>query len=139
MYPDRELTRLAAHKAALRRDIALRRTQCVEAAARVARPLEWLDRMLALWRRLSPLAQFAAVPLGFLVKRTVFPRLKILGLLMRWGPLVFSAVRGISSVVKTRFRSSRSSNDQGRRFSPRQGENGLMGVYAPSGWRGRWK
>lgn len=112
MYPDRELTRLAARKAALRRDIARRRAQCAEAAARVARPLEWLDRMLAFWRRLSPFAQFAAVPLGFLVQRTVFRRLKILRSLVRWGPLVFSAVRGIQSVVKTRYGSSKSSIDR---------------------------
>ncbi len=112
MYPDRELTRLAVHKAALRRDIALRRAQCAEAAARVAQPLAWLDRMLAFWRRLPPLAQFAAVPLGFLVTRTVFPRLKILGSLVRWSPLVFGAVRGISSAVKTRFRTAQSSGDQ---------------------------
>jgi hypothetical protein len=111
MYPDRELTRLAAHKAALQRNIALRRAQCVEAAARVAQPLEWLDRMLLFWRRLSPLAQFAAVPLGILVQRTVFPRVKILRSLVRWGPLVFGAVRGISSAIKTRFGPSKSSND----------------------------
>jgi hypothetical protein len=55
--------------------------------------LEWLDRMLAFWRQLSPLAQFAAVPLGLLVQRTVFPRLKILRTLVRWSPLVFAALR----------------------------------------------
>jgi hypothetical protein len=115
MYPDRELTRLAARKAVLRWDIALRRVQCVEAAARVAQPLAWLDRMLAFWRQLSPLAQFAAVPLGFLVQRTVFPRLKILRSLVRWGPLVFGAVRGINALVKIRSGSSKSSNDQSRR------------------------
>ena len=47
--------------------------------------------------------------LGFLVTRTVFPRLKILGSLVRWGPLVFGAVRGISSAAKTRYGSSKSS------------------------------
>ena len=107
MYPQRELTRLAAHKAAVRRDIALRRAQCAGAVARVAQPLAWLDRMLALWRQLSPLAQFAAVPLGFFVTRSVFPRSRILNSLVRWGPLVFGAVRGISSAVTTRFRSDR--------------------------------
>lgn len=90
MYPERELTRLAAHKATLQRDITLRRAQCADAAARVAQPLEWLDGMLAFWRRLSPLVQFAAVPLGILVQRTVSPRrkilrlLEILRLLVRW-------------------------------------------------------
>jgi len=67
MYPHRELTRLAARKAALRRGIALRRAQCADAAVRVAQPLKQLDRALAFWRRLSPFAWLAAVPLGFLI------------------------------------------------------------------------
>ena len=50
-------------------------------------------------RRLSPFAQIAAVPLGFLVQRAVFPRRKILGSLLRWAPLVFSAVRGFKAAV----------------------------------------
>jgi len=108
MYPQQELARLAAHKAALRRDIALRRAECAVAATRVAQPLEWLDRVVAFWRRLSPLAVMAAVPLGFLVKRTLGPRLKILVSLVKWGPLVFGAVRGISAAVKTRFASAKS-------------------------------
>jgi hypothetical protein len=108
MYPQQELTRLTAYKAALLRDIALDRARCVEAAARVAQPLEWLDKMLALWRRLSPLALFATVPLGFLVQRTVFPRLKTLRTVVRWSPLVFSAIRGISSLVTNRFGSAKS-------------------------------
>ena len=99
MYSQRELTRLAAYKAALRRDIALSRARCAEAAARAVQPLEWLDRVLDFWRRLSPFAQIAAVPLGFLVQRTVFPRRKILGSLLRWAPLVFSAVRGFKAAV----------------------------------------
>ncbi len=85
MYPERELNRLAAHKAILRRNIALRRAECVEAAAQVVQPLEWLDRMLASWRRISPLARMAAAPLGFLAARTAFPRLKLLIPLLRWG------------------------------------------------------
>ena len=99
MYPQRELNRLAVYKAILRCDIAFRRVRCAEAAAQVVQPLEWLDRMLAFCRRLSPLVQIAAVPLGFLVQRTVFPRRKILGSLLRWGPIVFSAVRGFKSAV----------------------------------------
>ena len=96
MYPDRELTRLAAYKAALRRDIALRRAQCAKAAAQVAQPLEWLDRMLAFWRRLSPLVKFAALPLGLLLKRSLAPRLRVLGALLRWGPPVLGAVRSLT-------------------------------------------
>jgi len=102
MYPQRELTRLTAYKAALQRDIARDRAICVAAAAHVAQPFELIDRTIALWRRISPLAMIAAVPLGFLVQRTVFPRLKLLRSLMRWGPLVFTAVRSISSLVTNR-------------------------------------
>jgi hypothetical protein len=101
MYPQPQLNRLAAHKVTLRRGIALRRAQCAEAAARIAQPVEWLDRMLALMRRISPLVKLAAVPLGFLAARTVFSRRKLLGSLARWSPLVLGAVRGISTAIKT--------------------------------------
>lgn len=107
MYPEWELRRLAAHKAALRRDIVVRRVQCAEAAARVAQPFVWLDRWRAICRQLLPVAQLAAVPLGVLVMRAVFFRLnKISGSLMRWAPLVFGVVRVIRSSVKGRSRTT---------------------------------
>jgi hypothetical protein len=96
MYPDGELSRLAAAKAVIRMDIAVRRAECVQAAAEVARPLEWLDRVLALWRRVSPMAKVAIVPLGLLLRRWVMRRHKVLGALLRWGPLAAGAVRGFS-------------------------------------------
>ncbi len=99
MYPQRELNQLAFHKAALRRDIARRRAQCVEAMEDVIKPLEWLDRVVAFWRRLSPFAKLAAVPLGFLAKKTLFPKGKILGSLFRWAPMIFGVAR---SVMKNR-------------------------------------
>jgi hypothetical protein len=107
MYPQPELNRLAAYKVALRRGIAIRRAHCAEATARIAQPFAWLDRMLAFWRRLSPLAKFAAAPLGFLVTRTVFPRRKFLGSLFRWSPLVVGAVRGIRSMASPPRRDSK--------------------------------
>jgi hypothetical protein len=100
MYPDRELIRLAGYKAALQRDIALRRLECRALAVQVARPLEWLDRAVGFWRKVSPFAKVAALPLGLLVKRTVFPRIKVLRSLLRWGPLAFGAARGIRSMAK---------------------------------------
>jgi hypothetical protein len=112
MYPQRELTRLAAYKTALRWDIALHRTQCAAAASRVAQPLAWLDRMLALWRRLSTFGPLAAVLLGWVVTRTVFPRRKILGSLLRWAPLALGLVRGIGSAVKIRDRSAAAASDE---------------------------
>ncbi|MDP2137664.1 MAG: hypothetical protein Q8J74_07400 [Candidatus Didemnitutus sp.] len=97
MYPHRQLIRLAIRKATLRQGIAVRRFQCAGAAVRAAQPLEWLDRLLAFWRRLSPLAQFAVVPLGFLLKRSVAPRPRLLGTLLRWGPVLLGAVRGLNA------------------------------------------
>jgi hypothetical protein len=102
MYPQRELNLLAAHKAALRRDIAFRRAQCVVAATRVARPLEWLDRAVGFWQRLSPLTKLATVPIGFALKRALFPKGKFLGALVRWAPMIFGVVRNVSSAMRER-------------------------------------
>jgi hypothetical protein len=99
MYPQRELNRLHAYKAALRMDLAFRRHRCVEAAIAAARPVEWLDRMLAFCRRLAPAAFFAALPLAFLARRAIFSRAKAPGLLLRWGLLAFGAVRLIDSAT----------------------------------------
>jgi hypothetical protein len=96
VYSHRELIRLGVHKAALRRRIARQRTECAVAAARVLQPVAWLDRMLALWRRLAPFAPLAAVPLGFLLKRAIAPRAGLLDKLLRWGPVMFGAVRGLA-------------------------------------------
>jgi len=96
MYPDLELTRLAALKAGLRQRIGVQRTQCVLAATQVLRPLAWLDRALALWDRVSPLAKIAAIPLGFLLKASSSAPPRLLGKLLRWGPLVLGAVRGLT-------------------------------------------
>ena len=96
MYPEFELNRLAALKAGLRRRIGVQRTTCARAATQVLRPLAWLDRALALWDRVSPLAKIAAVPLGFLLKRSPSAPPRLLGKLLRWGPIVLGAVRGLT-------------------------------------------
>jgi hypothetical protein len=96
VYPHRELTRLDAHKAALRLRITGRRAECAAAAAGVLQPVAWLDRMLALWRRVAPFAPFAAVPLGFLFKRAAAPRRSVLGTLLRWGPVLVGAMRSLA-------------------------------------------
>ena len=93
MYPSDQLTRLASRKAAHRRRIARHRVQCVRAATRVVQPLAWLDRMIGHWRRISPLALSAAVPLAGLLVRPARPGL--LGTLFRWGPLALNLVRGL--------------------------------------------
>jgi hypothetical protein len=96
MFSDRPLTLLAARKAALQRNIDLGRVQCVVAAARLARPLKSLDRILILWRRSWPLARFVALPLGFLLKRSSTPRTRLVSTLLRWAPVVFGAVRSFA-------------------------------------------
>lgn len=106
MYPQSELNRLAAHKLVVRRRIAVRRVDCTVAATEAIRPLEWMDRAIALVRQLSPLARFAAVPLGFLLQRTLFPRKKLLGSMLRWAPLVIGAVRGIGAALGDRASAS---------------------------------
>ena len=93
MYSDRELTRLSAYKAVLRQRIGRHRRQCLLAAHHVVQPLAWLDRMLVLWRRFAPYAPLAVVPLGFLLKRAPAGRPRLLGRLLRWGPVVLGAVR----------------------------------------------
>lgn len=97
MYPRAELIRLAAHKAALRGRIAQGRCQCAEAAARLLRPLVWMDEAAAFVRRFSTPVLCAAAPLGRLLGRPLFPRSRLLGALVRWGPLVFTAARRFSA------------------------------------------
>ena len=95
MYPQRELTRLALHKTALRGRIRVRRAECAAAFAVAVRPLTWADRALAFVQKLGPFAKLAAIPLTLLLKRVLFPRAKILGTLLRWGPGLFVALRGL--------------------------------------------
>jgi len=105
VYPQRDLNRLANYKAALRQDIGRHRAQCAKSAARIAQPFELLDRALTVWRRIRPLAPIAALPLAFLVQRTVFPGLKFVRPLLRWAPLVFTAFRSVRSIRKTTSKS----------------------------------
>jgi hypothetical protein len=97
MYPQPELTRLAAHKAVLQRRIVLRRAESASAVTQVLRPLAWLDELLALSRRLAPLA---AVPLGLLVTRVLLRRAPRLRALVQWSPIVLALVRGLKSTKR---------------------------------------
>jgi hypothetical protein len=97
MYPDGELNELALRKIALRQRILLRRRECVARAERIAQPLEKIDSLVQRWRRISPLTKLAAVPVAMLLKRMVFPRAKILGSLLRWGPAAFKIFQGLKS------------------------------------------
>lgn len=102
MYPHPELISLSLRKAALRREITRLRVECAGAAVRVARPLVWLDRAVAFARRLSPLFLIASVPAGLVAQRFLFPRSKILGLFLRWGPPALAAVRGLRTSFQSK-------------------------------------
>jgi hypothetical protein len=97
MYPNGNLNELAVHKIAVRQRIASRRRACVDAAERLAEPLEKIDHVLAQWRRISPVAKVAAVPLAMGLKKILFPRAKIFGSLLRWGPIAFKIFRGFKA------------------------------------------
>lgn len=97
MYPQRELIRLEAHKAVLRRRIGRQRTRCVSAVTQILQPVAWIDRLRSLAHRLSPFVALVAIPLGLLLKRSTAPRPRLLGTLLRWGPLVLGAVRGLTA------------------------------------------
>jgi hypothetical protein len=102
MFAHRELSRLEAHKAVLRRRIARRRSECRGAAERFLQPVAWLDRAIALWRRCAPFAPLAAVPLAFLFKRATAPGRSVVGALLRWAPVVFGAVRSLAGTAHGR-------------------------------------
>jgi tRNA (Thr-GGU) A37 N-methylase len=74
--------------------IGLRRTQCAEAAARVARPIDWLDRARNFLIRIRPFALLAAVPIGVLAGRSTSRPLRLLGSIARWVPMVLGSSRG---------------------------------------------
>jgi hypothetical protein len=104
MHADAELARLAACKVALQVRIGRRRVQCRHAAARVARPLVGVDRLLALGRTIAPLVRNAAVSLAIIRQRKMTPRLGLLGSVVRWAPLVFGVARGITHIITSKTR-----------------------------------
>jgi hypothetical protein len=97
MYPDGQLNELAVHKVVLQQRISLRRRLCVVAAKRASQPLAKVDQAVNQWRRISPLAKMAAVPAALLLKRVLFRRAKVIGPLLRWGPLAFKVFRGVAA------------------------------------------
>ena len=64
MYPRGQLTELAARKTLLQARIAVRRWECAAAMVEIARPLAFVDRGVAAWRRISPIVKVLAIPAG---------------------------------------------------------------------------
>lgn len=96
MYPDGELTRLAAHKAALRQRITARRREIATGCTPVVRAAAWLDRAHALWRRLVPLIRATAVPLALLLARSTLARPHRLKTLLSGGVLLVNLWRHLA-------------------------------------------
>lgn len=111
MYPGDELKRLALRKTALQTAIGSRRAQCLATAGDVLRPVKWVDRLLVVWDRISPLVKISALPLGFILQRTSSRALAPLRSLTRWIP-VFATLRALTTRLKRP-----TSSDPGQRVS----------------------
>jgi hypothetical protein len=97
MYPDGEMTRLVAHKSALRARIARRRRRCAEACERLAQPLVLLERVHALGRKFAPLARALALPLGLFFARSTIPGQGWFARVLRWSPVALTVWRGLTA------------------------------------------
>jgi len=97
MYPKVDLEILGQRKADLMDRIRSRRADVEVDFDAVMRPVLWAENAYAKWKEISPFVKFAALPLGFLLKRKVFPQSGgIISGLFRWAPLavnVFKAMR----------------------------------------------
>ncbi|TSJ76969.1 hypothetical protein [Rariglobus hedericola] len=63
---------------------------------RVLRPVTWLEQAYAQWKAISPIVKFGAIPLGFLLKKKVFPKSGgLISGLFRWGPTAFSLFKSM--------------------------------------------
>ncbi|MEO7599369.1 MAG: hypothetical protein ABIV50_10580 [Opitutus sp.] len=95
MYPAAELNALARRKAILRARISLDRLRMVALSAEVVRPINWLDRVIVQWRKISPFAKFAALPLGLLLNRAAFGGKKpgLVSRALRFVPVILGAVK----------------------------------------------
>ena len=97
MYPSGELSSLAARKALLRVRIAERRWQCIEHGARLARPLAFVDRGLAAWRNVPPVAKAVGIPLIAYLGRRQLAKAGRLAALVKLAPLALRAARLVAS------------------------------------------
>lgn len=96
MYPQVDLDILSRRKAGLVGRVRARREACAEEAVRVLRPVVWAGHAYAQWKAISPFMKIAAVPLGLLLKRKLFPRSGgVVGGLFRWAPLALNLFRSM--------------------------------------------
>ena len=90
MYPQTQLNALAVRKAAVLGASARHRQLAVAALVRVARPLHWLDEMIAWGRRWAPLG-LLATSLWSRPKPGPAQKFPVFRTVLRWAPLLWSA------------------------------------------------
>jgi hypothetical protein len=96
MYPAGELKLLEARKTLLQLRIAQRRLQCLQAATEIGQPLQLVDRGIALWRSVPPVAKVIAVPALLMLARKLSQRKGLIGSVARMAPIVLGAARTVS-------------------------------------------
>jgi hypothetical protein len=103
MYPRGELEELAARKAVLQARIAIRRYECIVAAAELKKPLAFADRVVGTWRSISPMLKLVSVPLGLLLAQFAAKRFgkgKLTGLIAAF-PAILRGVRIVMDARKS--------------------------------------
>lgn len=95
MYPQADLALLDQRKQALLLSIRTNRVECAARLSEVMKPVQVAEGLYARWKAISPLVKVAAVPVGVMLKRKLFPEGGggLLSGVMRWAPMAFDIFR----------------------------------------------
>jgi hypothetical protein len=93
MYPHGQLIELAERKAALQRRIQVHRWECADRLGELVRPLRWIDAARERLAHVNPLGGSLALLLAGLLQKRLFPKKRLLGFLLRWGPWLFGLLK----------------------------------------------
>lgn len=102
MYPNRELSQLALHKAALQRTIGRHRQAFATTVSSVVQPLRWLDRWSSHVRRVAPFVPLALVLLGAFRRRAPTPTPRWTSRILRWGRGLRFGLRALTVLAVAR-------------------------------------
>ncbi len=100
MYPSGQLKALARHKAHVIQRSAFLRQEAVTAARGIEQSLSWVERAMDIWKRVGPLVKYGSVPLAFLARKFLFRKVRFLGPLIKWGPILLGLFRGFRSAQR---------------------------------------
>lgn len=95
MYPQANLEALAQRKQALLSSIRTSRAECAAHLSVIAKPIVWAEGLYARWKAVSPIVKVAAVPVGVMLKRKLFPKGGggFAAGLLRWAPVAADLFR----------------------------------------------